>query len=228
MRTLVIASACLLVSAEAAAQEERPLDHGTVDFEVRPNAGLAFVPQSLTNMFVGADVGVRFNRFFELALDGAWYSPFDGTPSTSQPVNEGRWSAGVDLAFFPFAAAARRREGPGTFEPYALAGLGAIVTRPVAVVDPVNRRFDDQTLVDLSVALGARLFATRWLAVNLEVRDMMYFDKMENPSVAGGSTSLALSDPNNPANPSTWYDPRSHFTNAVQLRLGGSFVLGAR
>jgi hypothetical protein len=226
----MIASACFLVSAEAAAQEERPVDHGSVDFEVRPGAGLAFVPRSLTNMFVGADVGVRFNRFVELALDGAWYSPFDGTPapSASQPVNESRYSAGADVAFFPFAASARLREGRGTLEPYALVGLGAVVTRPIAVVDAVNRRFDDQTLFDFSIALGARLFATRWLAVNLEVRDMMYFDKMENPSVAGGSTSLPLSDANNPANPVTWYDASSHFTNAVQLRLGGSFVVGAR
>ena len=68
------------------------------------------------------------------------------------------------------------------------------------------------------------------MAISLELRDLMYFDKLENSRVATGP-ALAPGQPgytaNSPLNPATWYSPDSHPTSAFQLRLGVSFfVLG--
>jgi hypothetical protein len=79
--------------------------------------------------------------------------------------------------------------------------------------------------VNFDVGLGVRIFFTRWLAAVLEVRDIMFFDKIENTQVATGSVTLPINSPQNPLNPQTWYDPNTHFTNDVQLQVGISLFL---
>ena len=100
-----------------------------------------------------------------------------------------------------------------------------IRTEPIAVIDPDNRKFTWNNLVNFDVGIGVRIFFTRWLAAVLEVRDILFFDKIENLAVAPGSTTLPLSSLQNPLNPQTWYDPSTHFTNDVQLQVGLSLFL---
>jgi hypothetical protein len=196
--------------------------------ELRPFGGWDAAPNSATGAFVGADVAVRLNRFFALGGDFAWYAPFDRSPGPqpSYPLNETLGSGDLDAYIVPWPARARS----GAFEPYLVGGLGVIATRPIAVVDPRDRSFDANTLVDLTLGVGVRLFVDPRVAISLEVRDLMYFDKLENGRVATGP-AVAPGQPgytaNSPLNPATWYSPDSHPTSAFQLRLGVSFfVLG--
>ena len=92
------------------------------------------------------------------------------------------------------------------------------MTRPVSVVDPANRRFDSgNNLIDLCFGIGARIFVAERVAFTLELRDVLYPEKIESGFVAP-----------NVQDRSTWYDPRTHITNAIQLRLGASFFVAGR
>ena len=63
--------------------------------------------------------------------------------------------------------------------------------------------FDWNNLVNFDVGIGLRIFFNRWLAAVLEVRDIIYFEKLENIQVATGSPSTsgqpATNSPLNPA-----------------------------
>jgi hypothetical protein len=61
------------------------------------------------------------------------------------------------------------------------------------------------------------MFLSRLVALDLDVRDLVYFDREESRILGTGTSPTAL---NSPLNPSMWYDPNTYFTNAIQLRLG--------
>lgn len=218
-----------LLAREAGAQQPGGDVAKGLDVDLRPFVGWSHASGLVSDAFIGADAGLRVSPFVEVSIDAAWYAPFDPDPysSTSRaPVGESRWSSDLDLVVYPLAGRTRADEAPGTIEPYLLGGLGLMVDRPIAVVDPIDRSFGDQALVDGVVGLGARIFVTRWLTLSLDARNCWYFDRREATTVPNGSTSLPLTDPRNPANPATWYDPGTHFTSELQVRLGASFVLG--
>ncbi len=220
------------VTVGASAQEtSAPSDGLALDrLELRPYAGWAFVPDSVTGPFAGAAVAFRFDPAIALGIDVAAYGPFNRSPgpSPSPPLNETRDSFDLDVAFFPWPAHARKGASAGAFEPYLLAGVGALQSRPVSLVDPADRSFEYNTLVDLGLGAGVRVFVAGRIAFTLELRDLLYFEKTENPAVPSASSSGPLMGLANPRNPATWYDPDTHFTNAIQLRLGASFFVFGR
>jgi hypothetical protein len=238
MKSFVLAPlvAYTLAGSAAAAQETPSTDPRRHDIDLRPYVAWVEAPQSATSAAIGADLGLRLTRLLELSLDGAWYAPFNDLQLTPQlansfalatrptTVNEMTASSDLTLVLYPLASQTEPNEIPGTIEPYALGGAGVVLDHPIPVVD-TGRSFGDNDLVSFVVGAGARMFLTRWLALSLDARDLMYFEKRENPTIASGSASLPLADPNNPMNPSTWYAPSSYFTNDLQVRLGLSFVL---
>ena len=226
---LSLASLVLFTPEIAGAQEGDTATHEEIArhrLELRPFGGWAVVPNSVTGGFVGADVSFRFNGYFALGLDGALYTPFNRSAGSnpSYPLDETQYSANLDADFFLWRARARPGEAAGAFELYLLGGFGILESRPIAVLDPADRYFFYNRLVDLSAGVGARLFIAE--RVPLELRDLLYFEKIENGQVPSGSSSDPNS-PDNPRNPATFYDAATHPTNAIQLRLGASFfVLG--
>src|SRR5271166_6244386 len=112
-----------------------------------------------------------------------------------------------------------------SYDAFIEGGVGVIRTEPIPVIDPDNRKFTWNNNVNFDLGIGLRIFFTRWLAAVLEVRDIVYNEKIESLIVATGSPNLPLNDPNNPRNPSTWYDSGTHITNNVQLQFGLSLFL---
>ena len=101
---------------------------------------------------------------------------------------------------------------------YVVGGVGAISTRPIAVVDPDNRTFElDKPKVAFNAGIGLRIFFNRWFAGVLEVRDYIFFDKLENTAVADGDKP-ALDQ-------ATWLAQETKLTNNVQAQLGVSIFL---
>jgi hypothetical protein len=221
---MLLALPALLTTPRARAQEHDALQRDEVlalhRLELRPYGGWAAVPNSVTGAFVGADATFRLHRFFALGADFAWYAPFDASVGErpAYPLNETQWSAQLDAYLVPWPAHARSGAAAGSFEPYLLGGLGAILTRPVSVVDPANRHFDSSDrLIDLCFGLGARIFVAERVAFTFELRDLIYPEKIESGFVS-----------RNARDPSTWYDPRTQITNAVQVRVGASFFVAGR
>jgi len=133
------------------------------------------------------------------------------------PLNDYQLAGDLNFTYVPMYG---KFAGFGDFifhyDAFIEGGVGVIRTKPIPVIDPDNRFFDWNTLVNFDVGIGLRIFFNRWLAAVLEVRDIMYFEKIENPQVGLGAKAL---------DKSTWYDPSTHFTNDVQLQVGLSLFL---
>ena len=144
------------------------------------------------------------------------------------PLNDYQLSGDLNFTYVPMYG---KFAGFGDFifhyDAYLDGGVGIIRTKPIAVIDPDNRTFNWNTLVNFDVGIGLRIFFNRWLAAVLEIRDIMYFEKIENIKVAQGAAVTAGSAgyANSPLNPATWYDPNTHFTNDVQMQVGLSLFL---
>ncbi len=222
---LSLALLVLFTTEIAGAQEGDTATHEEIArhrLELRPFGGWAVVPNSVTGGFVGADVSFRFNGYFALGLDGAWYAPFNRSAGSnpSYPLNETQYSANLDASFFLWPARARPGEAAGAFELYLVGGFGILESRPIAVVDPTDRYFSYNRLVDLSAGVGRRAsFVGERVAVTLELRDLLYFENIENGRIPDDSSSPPIVA-DDPRNPDTFYDAATHVTNAIQLRLG--------
>jgi len=86
--------------------------------------------------------------------------------------------------------------------------VGAISTRPIAVVDPDNRSFEFQPKVSFNLGMGLRIFFNRWFAMNLEVRDTIYPEVLENLKVDA-----------NPLDKAKW-EGETRITNNVEAGIG--------
>jgi outer membrane beta-barrel protein len=170
--------------------------------------------------------GVNFDWYGGLNSDSNFNFQNRRAARIAVPLNNYQLSGDVNFTYVPMYG---KFAGFGDFifnyDAFLEGGLGVIRTEPIAVIDPDNRKFTWNTFVNFDIGLGFRIFFTRWLAAVIEVRDIMFFDKIEALTVAQGSTTLPLTDPNNPLNPATWYDPNTHFTNDVQLQVGISLFL---
>jgi hypothetical protein len=195
-------------------------------WELRPIVGGVYWTNSLTHAFFGADLTYRFassDRAWApaaLGLSVASYSPFNAGADAHPtfPLNETQLSASAYFAYFPFPAGAVHPPfAPSTFEPYLLGGMGVLRTRPIPVIDP-SRKFDWSDLGDVEVGVGGRVFFGRWFAVTLELTDLIYFERTENPR-AGSESAPA------PGGPAA-YDPAGHLTNAIRVGIGASFLWG--
>jgi outer membrane beta-barrel protein len=194
-------------------------------FVNHPGPGLAlnyYITQVLA-------VGLNGNFYQGLNQDSDFNFQNRRSARVAVPLNEYQVGGNLNFTYVPMYG---KFAGFGDFifnyDAYILGGPGLLRTRPIPVIDPNNRKFDWQNFVNFDVGIGLRIFFTRWLAAVLEVRDIIYFDKIEALTVATGAPVSNPSDPgyaNSPLNPATWYDKDTHFTNDVQLQVGISMFL---
>jgi outer membrane beta-barrel protein len=134
------------------------------------------------------------------------------------PLTEYQWQAALNFTYVPmYGKFAGFSDFIFHYDAYIVGGVGAIAARPIAVVDPDNRLFKwGDPKVDFNAGLGLRVFMNRWFAVDLEVRDYIFFDKLEATTVAPNATQAA--------DEKTWYG-ETKLTNNVQAQLGVSIFL---
>lgn len=181
-------------------------------FVGHPGGGLA-VNWFISNVLA---VGVNGNVY------GNAVSSFNFQTSRSArvglPITEYQWNANVNFSYVP---AYGKFAGFGDFifhyDFYVIGGVGAISTRPIAVVDPDNRVFEFEPKVNFRLGGGIRIFFNRWLAAVLEFSDYIFFDKLENPEIPAGFEAAQNKD--------TWLAEGTSFTNNVQAQAGLSFFL---
>src|SRR5580693_1480940 len=207
--------------------------------EIMPYFAVTLNDQFVSHNAPGLALNYYVTQVLAVGVNGNWY---DGLNADSDfnfqnrraariavPLNIYQFSGDLNFTYVPMYG---KFAGFGDFlfnyDAYIEGGLGVIRTKPEAVIDPDNRKFDWNTLVNFDVGIGLRIFFNRWLAAVLEVRDIMYFEKIENINVAKGAAIAPGQQgytANSPLNPSTWYDPNAHFTNDVQLQVGLSLFL---
>jgi outer membrane beta-barrel protein len=206
-------------------------------FEIMPYFAITLNDQFVSHDAPGLALNYYITQVLAVGLNGNWYDGLNQendfnfenrrAARISVPLNDYQLSGDLNFTYVPIYG---KYAGFGDFifhyDAYIDGGVGLIRTKPVAVIDPDNRKFSNwNNLINFDVGIGFRIFFTRWMAAIFEVRDIIYFDRIENIRVATGSTSLPLNDRNNPLNPNTWYDPNNQLTNNVQLQVGLSFFL---
>jgi outer membrane beta-barrel protein len=208
-------------------------------FEIMPYWEFTLNDQFVSHPAPGLALNYYITQVLAFGINGNWYGGLNADSDfnfqnrraarIAVPLNNYQVSGDVNFTYVPMYG---KFAGFGDFifnyDAFLEGGVGVIRTEPIAVIDPDNRKFDWNTFVNFDVGIGVRIFFTRWLAAVLEVRDIMFFDKIENIQVATGSTTSAPGTPqydNNPLNPAHWYDPNTHFTNDVQLQVGLSLFL---
>lgn len=165
----------------------------------------------ITNVLaVGVNGGYHFNN------DLAFNAQVRRAARVAVPLNEYQWSAALNFTYVPVYG---KFAGFGDFifhyDAYVVGGVGALSDRPIAVIDPDNRKFDFKPKVAFNAGVGLRIFFNRWFAATLEVRDYIFNDELENTTIAPGNAK---------ADESTWYGD-SKLTNNIQAQVGVSIFL---
>jgi len=228
-------TACPTVNMEEAAK--RPLNNEIYAvqqiyalrdgrFEINPYYGQTMNDQFVSHPAFGLAVNYYLTNVIGVGINGNIYgnstSEFNLQTSRAarvgQPITEYQWNANANFTYVPaYGKFAGFSDFIFHYDFYVVGGVGAISTRPIAVVDPDNRNFDYKPKISFNVGGGLRIFFNRWFAVMAEVRDYIFFDDLENPE-----TFDIVTDAQNPDN---WLSPDSSFTNNVQAQLGISVFL---
>jgi outer membrane beta-barrel protein len=195
-------------------------------FEIMPYFEFTLNDQFVSHDAPGLALNYYLTQVLAIGVNGNWYGGINA-PSDfnfqnrraaliSVPLTEYQYSGDLNFTYVPMYG---KFAGFGDFifhyDAFIDGGVGVISTRPIPVIDPDNRKFDWNNYVNFDVGIGFRIFFNRWLAAVLEVRDIMYFEKIE-------ATTISASQPTSPA---TWYDPNTHFTNDIQMQVGLSMFL---
>lgn len=196
-------------------------------FELNPYFGLSMNDQFVGHPGPGLGLNFYITNVLAVGVNGNFYaglntnSDFNFQTSRAarvgEPITEYAWNANLNFSYVPaYGKFAGFSDFIFHYDFYVLAGVGAISTRPIAVIDPDNRTFNYEPKISIHVGGGLRIFFNRWFAAMLEVSDYIFFDKLENPSIADRAEAR---------NPETWLAPGTSFTNNVQAQVGFSVFL---
>jgi len=203
-------------------------------FEINPYFGITMNDQFVSHPGPGIAVNWYLTNVLAVGVNGNFYAGLNANSSfnfqtsraarVGEPITEYAWNANANMQYVP---AYGKFAGFGDFifhyDIFVVGGVGAISTRPIAVIDPDNRTFTFKPKVSFRVGGGLRIFFNRWFAAMLEISDYIFFDELENPKIADGQD--AGTNRLKAQNPNTWLADGTSFTNNVQAQVGVSIFL---
>jgi outer membrane beta-barrel protein len=200
-------------------------------FELNPYAGLTLNDQFVshtaiglaTNFYITNVIGVGLNANVYFNSPSSFNSQTSRAARIGQSITEYQWNANANFLYVPvYGKFAGFSDFIFHYDIFLVGGVGAISTRPIAVVDPDNRTFDWQPKVSFNVGGGIRIFFNRWFGVTAELRDYIFPDELENQLIAEGVDADGIPRAQDSA---TWLAEEVSWTNHVQAQLGLSFFL---
>ena len=204
--------------------------------ELKPYWGFTLNDQFVSHPGPGLDINFYITNVLAIGLNGNFYGGLNQdsdfnfevrrSARVATPLNEYREGANLNFTYVPiYGKFAGFSKFIFHYDAYLVGGVGFIDTRPIPVIDPDNRNFSFKQKLDFDVGIGLRIFFNRWFAINLEIRDYIYDEQLENTCVASqASPTVSCNGSTDPTNQSTWYGPSS-ITNNVQAQLGISVFL---
>lgn len=196
-------------------------------FEVNPYWSFSLNDQFVTHPGPGLAVNYYLTNVLAVGLNGTYYQPFNGDADfnfenrratrLAVPLNEYLAGYAVNFTYVPMYG---KFSGFSNFifhyDGYLVGGVGGLFTRPIAVIDPDNRKFDYEHRIAFNVGFGLRIFLNRWFSIIGEVRDYIYIEQLENVNVAATQQEQV--------NKNTWFGEKP-LTNNVQAQVGISIFL---
>ena len=193
--------------------------------ELLPYWSFSFNDQFVSHQGPGLGINYYLTNVLAIGINATFYQPFNHDSNfnfenrratrLAVPLNEYQAGGTVNFTYVPMYG---KFSGFSKFifhyDGFVTGGVGALRTRPIAVIDPDNRKFDYDWRLAMSVGLGLRIFLNRWFAVTAELRDYIYVERLENTEVVAGQET----------NSSTWYGTKQ-LTNDIQAQVGISVFL---
>lgn len=202
-------------------------------FEVNPYWSFSLNDQFVTHPGPGLAINYYLTNVLAVGVNGTYYQPFNGDADfnfenrratrLAVPLNEYLAGYAVNFTYVPMYG---KFSGFSNFifhyDGYLVGGVGGLFTRPIAVIDPDNRKFDYEHRLAFNVGFGLRIFLNRWFSVIGELRDYIYIEQLENTTVA--SSTVPVGQPNSVTDRNTWFGDKP-ITNNVQAQIGISIFL---
>ena len=196
-------------------------------FELMPYFSFSLNDQFVSHLGPGLGVNYYLTNVLAIGFNGTFHQPFNGDSDfnfqnrratrLAVPLNEYQAAGTVNFTYVPMYG---KFSGFSQFifhyDGYIVGGVGALRTRPIAVIDPDNRKFDYDWRAAMSLGIGLRVFLNRWFAVTGEIRDYIYIEQLENTVVP--ATQAEQRDSKN------WFGDKP-LTNNVQAQIGISVFL---
>lgn len=180
-------------------------------FVQHPGPGVA-LNYYITNVLA---IGANFRYYAPFNVDSRFNGQVRRAARVAVPLNEYQWGASLDFSYvFAYGKFAGFGDFIFEYDAYVMGGVGALSTRPIAVIDPDNRNFEYEPKLAFDVGLGLRVFLSRWFAFNFAVKDYGYNEKLEN---------LETNEVE-PGKKSDWLGKNS-FTQNVELQGGFSIFV---
>jgi len=196
-------------------------------FEINPYWSFSLNDQFVTHPGPGLAVNYYLTNVLAIGINGTYYQPFNGDSDfnfqnrrasrLAVPLNEYFGSAAFNFTYVPmYGKFAGFSQFIFHYDGYLVGGVGAIATRPIAVIDPDNRKFDYEARIAFNVGFGLRIFLNRWFAATLELRDYIYIEQLEKTDVPANQADAVKKE--------NWLGEKP-LTNNVQAQLGISIFL---
>jgi outer membrane beta-barrel protein len=197
--------------------------------EINPFWSFSLNDQFVSHPGPGLALNFYFSNVLAIGINGNYYGGLNSesgfnfenrrSASIAVPLNEYLVGANFNLTYVPvYGKFASLADFIFQYDIYTTVGAGTLVTRPIPVIDPDNRKFDWTPKLAFNAGLGLRIFINRWLAANVELRGLPYLEKVENTQI--GRTTAEQVDPK------SWFaDNSTKFTIAVQTQIGLSVFI---
>ncbi len=196
-------------------------------FEVNPYFALSLNDQFVSHVGPGIAanwyisdvlaVGANFNYYGGLNVDSEFNFQNRRATRVAVPLNEYLLGVNANMTYVPvYGKFASIGDFIFHYDAYVVGGVGALWTRPIAVIDPDNRKFDYQARIAFNAGIGLRVFFNRWFAATAEIRDYIYPERIES--------TVVPTNQKDQTDPAKWTGD-SQLTNNVQAQLGVSIFL---
>ncbi|MBS2018973.1 MAG: outer membrane beta-barrel domain-containing protein [Deltaproteobacteria bacterium] len=196
-------------------------------FELMPYWSFSLNDQFVTHPGLGLGINYYLTNVLAIGVNGTFHQPFNGDSDfnfenrratrIAVPLNEYQMAATANFTYVPmYGKFSGFNQFIFHYDGYIVGGVGTMRTKPIAVIDPDNRKFEYDFRLAFSLGFGLRIFFNRWFAITGEIRDYIYIEQLEATTVA--PTQQGQRDPN------TWFGEKP-LTNNVQAQVGISIFL---
>ncbi|MBA3540717.1 MAG: outer membrane beta-barrel domain-containing protein [Deltaproteobacteria bacterium] len=171
--------------------------------ELRPMIGTTMNDNMVKHVTLGGELSYYLTDVLAVGVEGQYYNhtfgePFDLVARQARrlpTVNQYNWSAALNFHYVPvygkFAVFDKKLVA---WEVFFTAGIGAGQSEVI----PRDTKFPGFTnlLIMPNVGASMRFFLSKWLTVNVGIRDYIFYDKFEPPdrSITMNATSEAAKE----------------------------------
>jgi len=191
-------------------------------FELNPYWSTSLNDQFVSHPGPGLAANFYLTNVLAVGVNGTYYQPFNGDADfnfearratrLAVPLNEYLGAFALNFTYVPiYGKFSGFRKFIFHYDGYVVGGVGGMFTRPYAVIDSDNRKFDYELRATFNAGFGLRVFFNRWFAITGEIRDYIYQEQVENTTVANTQVEQQ--------NRKTWIG-ETPITHNVQAQVG--------